>query len=309
MSTSPWQRVASSGREVLARARHRYSLHRQVRLRTELGRRTGSTVIVTEYPAGSRVRWGWGRTALPALEHAFAADRPRYRALLERFERDLPALRAIPRHTDDPREARWENEFFAGIDAVALYHFIGERRPAHFFEVGSGHSTRFASRAVRDFGLPTTITSVDPAPRAEIDDLCDAVHRVGLQDITLSAFDELVAGDILLIDGSHVVHMDSDVTVAFTELLPRVPPGVLVGVDDVFLPWDYPDSWVDRWYGEQYLLAVLLLSGDPTWDVVLPTWWASNDPELHDAVHRFEDPARAPSGTNGKTFWMERREV
>ena len=56
-----------------------------------------------------------------------------------------PRLRAIPRQSDDPRVARWENEFFAGIDAVALYHFIGERRPAHYFEVGSGHSTRFAA--------------------------------------------------------------------------------------------------------------------------------------------------------------------
>ena len=89
--------------------------------------------------------------------------------------------------------------------------------------------------------------------------------------------------------------------------MPRVPAGVLVGIDDVFLPWDYPDSWVDRWYGEQYLLAVLLLSGDPTWEIVLPSWWATNDPELHDAVHRFEDPARAHSGTIGKTFWLERR--
>lgn len=309
MSTRPWQRVASGGRALLARARHEYSLRRQDRLRRELARRTASTVVVTEYPAAARVRWGWGRPPLAALDRAFAAERSRYGELLERFERDLPALRAIPRQSDDPREARWDNEFFAGIDAVALYHFIGERRPAHYFEVGSGHSTRFARRAVRDFGLTTTITSVDPAPRAEIDELCDAVHRVGLQDVPLSVFDELTAGDVLLVDGSHVVHMDSDVTVAFTELLPRVPAGVLVGIDDVFLPWDYPDSWVERWYGEQYLLAVLLLSGDPAWDVVLPSWWASNDPELHEAVHRFEDPARAPSGTIGKTFWLERRGV
>ena len=162
MSNRAWWRGARGGRALLAGARQQYSLRRMARLRRELARRASSTVVVTEYPAESRVRWGWGRPPHAALERAFAAERGRYRTQLERFERDLPALRAIPRQSDDPREARWENEFFAGIDAVALYHFIGDRRPGHYFEVGSGHSTRFARRAVRDFGLATTITSVDP---------------------------------------------------------------------------------------------------------------------------------------------------
>lgn len=261
---------------------------------------------MTEYPAPSAVRWGWGHAPLAALEVAFADCRDEYRQQLERFERDLPALRAIPRTSNDPREARWDNDFYAGMDAVALYHFLGARRPARFIEVGSGHSTRFARRAIDDFGLDTTITSIDPAPRAEIDDLCDTVHRVGLQDVAPEVFDGLRAGDILLVDGSHVVHMNSDVVVAFTEVLPRVPPGVLVGIDDIFLPWDYPEAWIERWYGEQYLLAVLLLSGDPSWRVVFPAWWASNDPGLREQFSRFVDPARAPSGTIGKTFWLER---
>jgi hypothetical protein len=103
--------------------------------------------------------------------------------------------------------------------------------------------------------------------------------------------------------------MSSDVTVLFTEVLPRLAPGVLVGIDDVFLPWDYPATWAGRWYAEQYLLAVLLLSGDPTWQVALPGWWVSNDAALGAAVERFADPALTPAGTVGVTFWMERQEA
>jgi hypothetical protein len=121
-------------------------------------------------------------------------------------------------------------------------------------------------------------------------------------------FEGLTRGDIVLIDGSHMAHMNSDVTVAFTEVLPTLPPGVLVGIDDVFLPWDYPATWQGRWYTEQYLLAVLLLSGDPSWRIVLPTWWVSNAPALRDVVQRFKDPAGTAADPIGMTFWMERTE-
>ena len=41
-------------------------------------------------------------------------------------------------------------------------------------EIGSGNSTKFARRAIRDHRLCTRITSIDPHPRAEI----DAAHFV-----------------------------------------------------------------------------------------------------------------------------------
>jgi hypothetical protein len=290
-----------------ARAARREAARRARRFhRDRLEHHSKSTVIVTEYPARARVRWGWGKPAHAGIDAIFAAGRDGYGEVLDGFERHLPDLRAIPRVSDDPRTARWENEYFSGLDAVALYHFIRERRPSRYLEVGSGHSTRFARRAIDDGSLATTISSVDPVPRAEIDDLCDTVHRVGLERAPLELFDDLHPGDVVLLDGSHVAYMNSDVVVAFTEVLPRLPAGVLVGIDDIFLPWDYPKAWVPRWYAEQYLLAVLLLSGDPAWRVVFPGWWVSNDPALGDRVARFEDPARAESGTIGKTFWMER---
>ena len=51
-------------------------------------------------------------------------------------------------------------------------------------------------------------------------------------------------------------------TVFFTEILPALPPGTLVGVHDIFLPADYPVAWLDLYLSEQYLLACWLLGGD-----------------------------------------------
>jgi hypothetical protein len=275
----------------------------QAPLKRALDRITRGSVIVTEYPATPRPRWGWGDAAPhPEIHATLAAGADEYAALLSTFERHLPALRAIPRDAMDELTPSWANDYFGGLDAVALYSFLAERKPARYVEVGSGNSTRFARRAIEDFGLSTTVTSIDPAPRAEIDALCNEVHRVGLQDAAPAIFDNLVSGDILLIDGSHVVHMNSDVAVVFTEVLPRLPEGVLVGIDDIFLPMDYPPTWEDRWYAEQYLLAVLLLSRDPTWRTVLPAFWVTNEPSLANSVQRFDDPA----GTVGVMFWMER---
>ena len=51
------------------------------------------------------------------------------------------------------------------------------RHAKRLVEVGSGYSTKFARRAIDDHSLRSRITSIDPAPRAEIDGLCDSVIR------------------------------------------------------------------------------------------------------------------------------------
>ena len=101
--------------------------------------------------------------------------------------------------------------------------------------------------------------------------------------------------------------MNTDATVFFLDVLPRLPEGVLVGIDDVFLPWDYPPTWTERVYGEQYLLAALLLGGAAGWTVRFPGWW----------VVALLDPGRAPPSRSGRSlrtgsarhsasFWLER---
>ena len=164
---------------------------------------------------------------------------------------------------------------------MALYAFLARHNPKRYIEVGSGNSTKFARRAIVDHQLDTRIISIDPHPRAEVDGLCDEVIRAPVEDVAAATFDILDAGDVLFIDSSHRTLMNSDVTMLFLDVLPRLKPGVLVQVHDVTLPGDYPAQWSGRHYSEQYLLAAYLLGRGPLLDIVLPCAFVSDDPELH----------------------------
>lgn len=85
-----------------------------------------------------------------------------------------------------------------------------------------------------------------------------------------SYFSILEEGDLFFIDNSHRSFQNSDVTVFFTEILPRLKPGVTVGIHDIFLPFDYPNEWSDRFYNEQYLLCCYLLGGMQKLQIELP---------------------------------------
>jgi hypothetical protein len=81
------------------------------------------------------------------------------------------------------------------------------------------------------------------------------------QDTSLELFQELQAGDILFIDSSHVCRTGSDVNYELLEIVPRLNTGVLIHFHDIFLPWEYPQSWVlgcRRFLNEQYLLQAFL---------------------------------------------------
>ena len=125
-------------------------------------------------------------------------------------------------------------------------------------EVGSGHSTRFMARAIRDGGLSTELVSIDPAPRAAIDGTGTTLIRSTVQRAGLAPFSPLASGDILFIDSSHILMPGTDVDFLFNRVLPGLTRGVLVHVHDIFLPDDYPPEWEWRGYNEQLGVAALL---------------------------------------------------
>jgi Methyltransferase domain len=108
------------------------------------------------------------------------------------------------------------------------------------------------------------LVSIDPHPEhVRSDVLGDLVTVIAnpIQQVEASLFAGLEAGDILFIDSSHMVGVGSDVTRVYLEILPALPPGVLVHVHDIFLPYDYPRDAVLRnmWFwSEQYLLQAFL---------------------------------------------------
>lgn len=272
--------------------------------------------ILDEYPVRPRPRWGYDVPPHPQLQSKLEEGRARYEVVLRSFTAHRAALHVIG-HQADPRSLDapfWLNEWFSTLDAVSLVGFLLSRRPGQYLEIGSGHSTRFARYAIATGKLGTTITSVDPEPRVGIDALCDHLIRAPLEDCDLDMFRRMGKGDIVFYDGSHRVLQNSDVTVFFLEVLPRLAPGVLVHIHDIFLPFDYPAEWSARLYSEQYLLAAMMLAERPPFEVVLPNHFVCSDGALAaivrdlfsradgaDIPFRYPNAARTPA----VSFWIE----
>ena len=273
--------------------------------------------ILLDYPVKCSPRYGYGKPPHRQLFAILEAGRNEYANRLSRFCSLRDSLSQIPdQSTLEAVEPCWgPQRYFSSLDAVALYGMLLEFRPQKFVEVGSGYSTKFARRAIHDHSLRTRITSVDPAPRAEIDKLCDSVIRRPLEELDLSIFDELEPGDFLFIDSSHRTFSNSDVTVVFMDVLPRLRPGVVVHFHDIFWPYDYLPEWSDRWYSEQYLLGAYLLGdGGSKVEVLLPNAFVVRDRELAEICKPLLEIAgiRRPCNANsspyciaGGSFWLQ----
>ena len=261
---------------------------------------------VVDYPYRAEIRYGAGRPPHPELAALIGAGRERYRAFLAGLA-DLPADFADvpPGGTYDAPTPFWLNAWFSPLDAIALTGMLRQHDPPRMVEVGSGVSTKYARRAIGRYGLRTRLTSIDPQPRNEIDRLCDEVIRQPLERCDLGVFEALEAGDICFLDSSHRAFQNSDVTVFFLEVLPRLKSGVIVHIHDIYLPDDYISGHVPRLWNEQYLLATALLFGAPRFEILFPSWFVGRDPDLRahaDAV--LCKDAMAELDLYGASFWM-----
>jgi hypothetical protein len=262
--------------------------------------------VTLDYPVTPIPRWGHGRPPHPGLYRILDRDRERYRRHLTEIAALSPQLRALPFAAleSDPLEPAWVNPWFSGLDLAALYMFVARHRPARYIEIGSGWTTKITRRAARDAGVDLHITSIDPRPRAEIDRLCDLVVRRAAEDVDVDLFSGLGPGDILFIDGSHRALTNSDCVMLFLEVLPELKSGVLVHVHDVFLPYDYPPEWSERFYSEQYLLAAWLLAEGPRIRVELPNMFVSHDADLRSELNPLWREELAAIQRHGGSFWL-----
>ena len=122
---------------------------------------------------------------------------------------------------------------------MGVYGMLTHFRPAQHVELSSGYSTKVAARAIRKQGLGTQLTPIASHPRAEIDHLAQRDVRHAFEDADFLFLYGLKANDILFINNSHRVLPNSDVVVFFSEVLPRLAPGVIVHIHDAYLPHDY----------------------------------------------------------------------
>ncbi|MBI5381338.1 MAG: class I SAM-dependent methyltransferase [Opitutae bacterium] len=246
---------------------------------------------------------------VPLMYREVLKERPStflYEAVQQRIEADRAAIDAflaeirpfcyhakfdrIARNNPAPGEPFLENKWFTGGDARAAYGIPAAKRPKRIVEIGSGNSTMFMKRAIRDFSLATQLTSIDPAPRAEIDALCNTVIRRSVLDVDLAVFRQLNEGDILFHDGSHVTFNGSDTVRLFLEILPLLRPGVLIHIHDICLPYEYIEEFNGRGYSEQYMLATALLYSRD-FEVILPVSYLG----------------RQKAFEAGGSFWMRKK--
>lgn len=198
------------------------------------------------------------------------------------------------------------NTSFSGSDAALLYAIVRARRPRRMVEIGSGNSTAIALHALAANGTGT-FTAIEPYPSAMVQGLADA-GRITLvadfvQKVPYDVFTALDAGDILFIDSSHVSKIGSDVNHEILQILPRLKPGVMIHFHDIFLPGEYPESWVrdlHLFWNEQYVLAAFM-AFNSDFRTYARSAILGDEPYAALYADAFGEPARP-----GCSFWIER---
>jgi predicted O-methyltransferase YrrM len=235
-----------------------------------------------------------------------------------KVERQLALLPELARYTpeiawpvdkpDNPTAYFYGNDQYPVLDAEFLYAALRHFRPKTVIEIGSGFSSLITAEVNRRHrGGAMTFHCVEPYPRQFLIDGVDGISslvRSKVEDVELAFFDQLEAGDLLFIDSSHVSKVGSDVNYLFFEVLPRLRPGVLVHIHDIFLPDEYPKVWVidqGRNWNEQYLVRAFL-QFNTAWEVL---WAAHFMGTRHTAAVQATFP-RYPQLGGGGSLWLRR---
>lgn len=204
------------------------------------------------------------------------------------------------------------NGFFESFDAEVLHSFIRGNKPSLVIEVGSGFSTFVSANACRlnaeRDNATTELIAIEPYPKDIIakgfPGLTQLIRRP-LEEVEIETFLRLKDGDILFIDSSHIAKTGSDVNYLFHEILPRLNPGVLVHIHDIFLPAEYPKQWIFKdhhFFNEQYMLQSFLC-----FNSAFEVYWASHFMYLkHDQklkeLFKYRDLGEIGPGS----FWIRR---
>lgn len=264
--------------------------------------RLGQTPLYLEYRYGFERRWG--KAGHPLIGAMIEAKKETFEENLS----DIAALQTVMGSFNKPDglEMNFDNGFMPVLDGLSVA-WAARQAPQIYMEIGSGNSTIYARAGLIDQGSATKVVSIDPYPRAEIDQLCDEVIRTPLEYVPLETFDRLGPGDAVFLDGSHRSFTNSDVTVFFLDVLPRLKPGVLVGIHDICLPYDYPEIWRERGYNEQYMLAAMMIANPTYFDLQLCNCWITTN-----GHHRGLDGIWNVAGEKAKkriasAFWAIKR--
>lgn len=171
----------------------------------------------------------------------------------------------------------YENKFFSYGDGIILNMFLRKTHPKRIVEVGCGFSSAMMLDTCDMFAelRDVDFTFIEPEPERRLLKLVDEreinLIKSNLQDLSPDLIcGALECGDLLFIDSSHVVKLNSDVMFIFDRILPNLKKGVYVHFHDVVYPFVYPDCWVreGRFWNEVFFLKQFLAYND-SWKIVL----------------------------------------
>jgi hypothetical protein len=202
-------------------------------------------------------------------------------------------------------EFNFNNGYFSGFDAALYYSLIRHLKPQKIIEIGGGHSTQLASKALAANGSGSLIC-IEPYPE-RLNGAGPTMELIQkrVEEIDVDFFSCLAAGDILFMDSSHTVKFGSDVCYEFLEILPRLAPDVWVHVHDIFFPHDYPAEWlIERRMAlnEQYLLEAFL-SFNAQFQITLANYWLRLD-HVNESARLWPNALSEDFGAS--SLWMKR---
>jgi Methyltransferase domain len=221
-----------------------------------------------------------------------------------RFQREYEQFPAKP--TGEPGRFHCNNDLFGGTDALVAYCMIRHFQPRLIIEVGSGFSSLVAAEAIAK-NRNSALICIEPFPqgflRRGFPGLRSLIEKK-VEEVDLEFFSQLQSGDILFIDSSHTVRIGGEVNYLFLEVLPRLKPGVIVHVHDIFFPFDYPRDWVMdelRFWSEQYLLQAFL-TFNSEFEVLIANHYLA-----HYYLADFKRTFPHSPWWSGGSFWMRRK--
>lgn len=207
------------------------------------------------------------------------------------------------------------NNTFEWMDGRMLFYFIKTYKPKKIIEIGSGWSTLVMYNTIKQFNLDTKIICIEPYPlpwilAMEKEGLIE-LHISNLQDTNIELFNQLGKNDICFIDSSHVVKYNSDCLYYINSIFPILKQGVLVHVHDIFLPFEYGDSWYKegRFWNEQYFIYAFLMNNNK-FRIKFANNYATKFPKLLDLQknsYEFKviDDIDISKSFGGGSLWMQ----
>jgi hypothetical protein len=244
---------------------------------------------------------GWFEEPAYPLPASFADSK--YQILLDELPKHLARFDTFRGAETNDVGFQFGNGFYESPDVEILYAMVRMQCPRQIVEIGCGHSTKVIQQAIRDGGIECEHVAIDPEPRQDISRLVDLMIEQPVEFARAESYvEKLHCGDILFIDTSHEVKPANDVACIYGKLINRVPIGVIVHIHDIFIPYEYPRTWVRefrRKWGEQYIVQMMLMNFGG-WEILWPGYF------LQRTLPQFDTHFPHRNGGMAQSLWLQK---